>query len=285
MIRKFECKDCKHTFEAEDSKEVICPQCQSDNVDYYTVHRHWSKYLLGGVIILAACGAIYMTVKGISAKTEDKNVAQTEAEADTSSIIQIAEAENEYEQETGCAIPPSIKPLGEKQLADDQTYSFEVAIEHAPSCSFKVVLLDKATNKVIAESKDGKFSKIPPSKADGGMYIIQIMDSKTDSALCDPQPIDGFLPVQKISHKLNKEQVQKLLDDEDETLIGNGENPYLAPNYEIEFLGIKDSEELPTNLADVIEKVYMGVWNSVKVEALEYDKTMHISRITLSVKK
>ena len=79
--------------------------------------------------------------------------------------------------------------------------------------------------------------------------------------------------------------MQKLLDDEDETLIGNGENPYLAPNYEIEFMGIKDSEELPTNLADVIEKVYMGVWNSVKVEAVEYDNTMHISRITLSVKK
>ena len=72
MIRKFECKDCKHTFEADDSKEVICPQCQSDNVDYYTVHRHWGKYLLVGVIVLAACGAIYMTVKGISAKTEGK---------------------------------------------------------------------------------------------------------------------------------------------------------------------------------------------------------------------
>lgn len=285
MTHKFECQDCKHVFEADDSKEVLCPKCQSDNVEYYTQHRSYGKILIGGISALSVCGIIYLAIQLFPRNQKGEQPQEPVDVVDTSSVKQIAETEDEYTKETGLEVTPSIKPMGEKQLADDQTYSFEVAVEHAPSVAFKVVLLEKGTNKVVAESKNGKFANVPASKAEGGMYIIQIVDSKTGKVLCDPQPIDGFLPIQKVSHKLSVEQVQELLDKEDETLIGDGENPYLAPDYKIEFKGVKGNDELPTNLADVIEKVYMGVWKSVKVEALEYDKTMHISCIKLIVKK
>ena len=285
MTHKFECQNCKHTFEADDNKEVLCPKCQSDNVEYYTKHRPYGKILIVGLSVLTVCSIIYLATQFFSAKQEDKQVLNSDVAEDTSSVMQKVETEKAYEQETGLHVPPTIMPIGEKQLADDQTYSFEVAVEHAPSVDFKVVLLEKGTNKVVAESKNGKFTNIPASKAEGGMYIIKIEDCKTGKELCDPQPIDGFIPIQKVSHRLSVGQVQELLDKEDETLIGDGENPYLAPGYKIEFKGVKDNDELPTNLADVIEKVYMGVWKSVKVEALEYDKTMHISCIKLIVKK
>ena len=97
--------------------------------------------------------------------------------------------------------------------------------------------------------------------------------------------MDGFLPIKKVDHRLSVADLQKLIDSEDETLIGNGENPYLAPGYTLNYKGITDGDPHPTNLADVIEKIYMNVWSSVKVESLEYDNSSHISSITLKITK
>lgn len=199
--------------------------------------------------------------------------------------ITMGEVEDEYEKETGNKIPPSIKIEGEKELDKNQKYNFTVSIDHKPSGKYKIVLREKKTNKIIAESTDGTFTGVPASKDEGGIYIMQLIDSKTGDCLSDPQPMDGFIPVEKVNHKLTPQEFQALLDKKDDTLIGDGANPYISPVYTIKYKGLDASDNAPTDLADVIINLEMGVWSSVKVDALDYDNTMHISSITLSVKK
>ena len=143
---------------------------------------------------------------------------------------------------------------------------------------------DKVSGKTIAESKNGSFVGVPPSEVEGGIYIIYLVDKK-DSVLCTPQTMDGFLPVQNVGNKLSMAELQKLIDTGDDSLIGNGENPYLAPDYTINYKGLSNEDDHPDNLADVLEKLDMGVWNSAKVESVEYDNTNHIKSITLYISK
>ncbi len=287
MIRKFECKNCHKTFQADDQKQVLCPECQSDNVEYYSYHVPYKK-IIAGIVALAIVGiGIYFMLRGNGNEgsiIEGNDI--TEIENDTTAEQSIKAVENTYTQETGLTIPPSIVLQGKKTLnEDDNTYSFKVAVKNPPSASYKIVLTDKSTGTAIAESKNGSFVGVPPSKAEGGIYLIQIVDTKKDSVLCTPQTMDGFLPVQKVDHKLSMADLQKMIESGDETLVGNGENPYLAPDYTIKYKGLSDGDNHPSNFADVLEKLDMGIWNSVKVESVEYDDTKHIKNITLHINK
>lgn len=288
MTKKFECWDCHKTFQADNLDSVNCPYCHSDNVDLASSHIPYSRIIVVTTILaVLGIGIYFILQREHTAKdsfAEEVTVTE-EIASDTSSKKSVSQEENAYVKETGLSIPPSITPMGEKKLNNDKTYSFKVTVDNAPANSYKIILTDKITGNIVAESKDGNFTEVPPSKADGGVYLIQIVDAKTDSLLCTPQTMDGFLPVKKVDHKLSVEELQKLLDSEDETLIGNGENHYLAPGYKIHYKGLSNGDSHPTNLADVIEKIYMSVWSSVKVESLEYDESSHISSITLIVTK
>ena len=287
MTQKFKCWDCLKTFQADDQNKVKCPHCQSDNVDLYSFQIPYKKIFIVIVISVALGLCIYYIFQGEKHHSIDDYNAIIEEEIDTTAIQATKAAENKYREETGLIIPPSITPIGKKILNDDDnTYSFKVGIKNPPSSPFKIILTDKISGKTIAESGDGSFTAVPPSKADGGIYLIQIVDVKTDSVLCTPQTMDGFLPVQKVDNKLSVSQLQQLIDSEDETLIGDGENPYLAPGYTLKYTGLTNDDPHPTNLADVVEKVsVMCVWNSVKVESVEYDDTKHIKSITLHITK
>lgn len=284
MIRKFECNNCHKTFQADDQSIVTCPACHSDNVEYYSIKIPY-KAIIAVIIAIAAIGIGIYCVLNKNDNTGTNNDDDIQI-SDTDSVIQdIKKAEEKYKVETGLSIPPSISLQDKTRNDDDNTYSFKVKVDNLPSSiTYKVILTDKITNKTVAESKDGSFERIPPSKADGGIYLIKIVDTKNDSVLCDLTK-DGFLPVKKVGRKLSVAELQKLIDSSDESLIGNGENPYLSPDYTINYNGLSNEEHQPSNLADVVEKLEMGTWIRVKVESLTYDDTKHIKSITLNITK
>ena len=287
MVRKFECWDCHKVFEADDKKDVLCPNCKSDNVDYVSRHIPYTKIALGIIAIaIVGYGIDFMLNEWqrFNINRHDDNLPVDTP--DTSITVPEEKIVSTFVNETGLKIPPSISLDGEKKLNDNETYSFKVIVDHAPNVSYVITLTEKTSGAIVAKSEDGSFTDVPPSKAEGGIYLIQIVDKKADTLLSTPQPMDGFFPVKKVDHKLSVADLQRLLDSEDETLLGNGENPYLAPLYTIKYIGLSEDDSHPANLADVMEKKYM-VWKSfkVEVESLVYDESNHISCITLKVTK
>lgn len=283
MIKKFECWECHHRFEAEEHGVVECPNCHSDNIGPARFHlpkpkiaKVSRKILLGvlGVLAMALLAFFGWKHWPISSSETEEEVAVSDSE---SVIIEIPATIVE---------PPSLE-VGELSF-DDEGYSFETKIKNPPQGSYEVVLLDLWDDtKIIATSKDGKFAKVPcmtdeDNKA--GDYRIAIRATANDSLLCEPKVVPGFIPQVKVSAKMTAEQLQARIASRDESLMGIGENACLAPDVKLKFTGLpKDARNIPEVLSEVFEKLDMGTWDAATVSALEYDDLNRISVITFKV--
>ncbi len=264
MVRKFECNDCHCVFDADDTQLVKCPQCGSDNVEYAA--KRLPKWVvpvsfLGLALVGIAC---FLLLRETPAPDE-----QTDTDPDFSQAIA-----NE---------PPRFE-ISDRVVDDEGLYAFRIQVVNAPREKFRFSVRDISTGAVIATSKDGSFSEIKASENAEGAYLIQLVATKEDTVLYEDR-VDGFMKVERVDTKMTAEELQQLIDSRDQSLIGVGENKYLSPTCELRFHGLSENDDHPNNLADVLEKLDMEVWESAKVESIKYDDTKHISSISFRVKK
>lgn len=278
MIRKFECNNCKARFEADDSGQVVCPKCGSDNVEYARFHIPNIVWKVLGVIIVLG-GVVFVATKidwGSTGPQDDDNI----TEKDTLALVR----DTTYINETGLSIPPTINI---KDLTFEESgYSFDVVVENPPSAQYYYVVLDPYNSKkIIAKSDNGKFNQVPYSNADGGVFDIALIDVSADTVICK---IDkpGFIKQQAVTQKMTAAELQAKIDSRDQSLMGAGENDYLNPEYKLKLVGLpSDAVNVPSTLGEVFDKLENEIWSSVKVNSLEYDDMNRISVITLSVKE
>ena len=278
MIRKFECKNCQNRFEADDAGQVLCPKCNSDNVEYAQFHipsKVWK--IAGGILLLLIIGVIVSQIKwcdGSGPKTDGSI-----AEKDSTECVQ----DSTYLNETGLSLPPVIN-VGELTF-EEKGYQFEVTVENPPSLKFYYAIVDPYNSKkIIAKSDDGKFKDVPCSEADGGMFDISLMDASADTLICSIQK-PGFIKQKAVTKKMTAEELQSKINNRDATLMGVGENDYLSPEYTLKLNGLSsDAVNIPSTLGEVFDKLDNEIWESVKVTSLEYDDMNRINKIVLSVK-
>lgn len=276
MIRKFECNNCKVRFEADDAKQVQCPKCGSDNVEY--AHFHIPNVIwkvLGVVLLIVALVFVVVKIDWGSSTSEEK---PDNNNKDTLDIIR----DTTYINETGLSLPPiiNIKDL----TFEESGYSFNVNVENPPSAKYYYAVLDPYdSKKIVAKSDNGKFNQVPYSNADGGVFDIALIDESVDSIICK---IDkpGFIKQQAVAQKMTVAELQAKIDSRDQTLMGAGKNDYLNPEYKLKLVGLpSDAVNVPSTLGEVFDKLENEIWSSVKVNSLEYDDMNRISVITLSV--
>lgn len=282
MERKFECWHCHKTFVNDDRQWVECPYCHSDNVEYASWHLpKKSIYIIAAFIVVTSLVLIIVPFIGTSDSQKDQII--TLASNDSAKIQQVV-IDTTFINETGLSIPPSIK-WGDIVPNDEGLYSFQALVEYAPSIPYVYTITDIVTNKEVARSADGAFENVPYSNDSEWRYNIQIVDANVDTLLCTPQVISGFVKIEKVSRKMTPDELQALINKRDESLIGVGENKYLSPVCKLHFKGLPSSvQSVPENIADVLEKLDMEVWEKVQVVDLEYDDTQHINSITFKVK-
>ena len=278
MIRKFECKNCQNRFEADDAGQVLCPKCNSDNVEYDHVHipsKVWK--IVGGILLLLIIGIIISKIDGCKSpnQTEEFSV-----EKDSTECVQ----DSTYINETGLSLPPVIN-VGEL-LFEENGYTFEVKVDNPPSFRFYYAIVDPYNSKkIVAKNDNGKFKEVPCSEADGGMYDISLFDASTDTLICSIQK-PGFIKQKSVSKKMTSEELQTKINNRDASLMGVGENDYLSPEYVLKLNGLSsDAVNIPSTLGEVFDKLDNEIWESVKVKSLEYDDMNRINKIVLSVKE
>lgn len=276
MIRKFECYNCKTRFEAEDSKQVLCPKCNSDNVEYTHFHVPSVMWKAGGIALLV----IILTF--IAMKFDWKRPAlQNNENAIEKDSLDFAR-DTTYVKETGLTLPPVIN-IGDLTFEEDG-YTFEVTVENTPALNFYYAILDPYNHKkTIAKSDNGKFKGVPFSTADGGCYDVALIDKSADTLICCIEKT-GFIAQKAVAKKMSVQELQSLIDRRDISLMGVGENDYLNPDYKLKFSGLpSDAVNVPTTLGEVFDKLENEIWSSVKVSSLEYDDMNRISVIQLSI--
>lgn len=279
MVRMFECWECHKNFEADDKEWVECPHCHSDNVEYATWHmpKYTQKTIAATVVVgIVVTGAYY----GYNKFNSEKEV------VDVPEITPIVIGEDtitvtDYEGEQ----TPILSIKNGIPEFDGEAYSFEMVVEFPPKGDYKFLLLDAFDDKkVIATSDDGKFEDIPFSENEGGSYRVKLVSADGNVDLCQAIPVSGFIKQVKVAKKMTVAEIQTLLDNEDPSLLGVGENDYLAPDLKLKYQGLpSDVINIPKTLGEVnADKITMGLW-IVKVVKLEYDEYNRISVITLKV--
>lgn len=279
MTRKFECKNCGGHFEADDSQQVECPQCHSDNVDiaHFKMSAKVWKILATVVVVIGLAFAV-SKIKWNSASVTPPN--KTEERKDTTSEIQ----NQEYRNETGLQLPPVINV--DELVFEEKGYSFSVSVENPPLTKFYYAVLNVYDNKKqIARCENGNFKNIPFSDTDGGRYDIAIIDAATDSVLTSTEKT-GFIRQASVNTKMSIGELQAKIDSRDISLQGVGENDYLAPGYVLTFKGLSaDAVNIPTTLGEVFDKLENEIWTSVKAISAEYDDMNRIKAIVLFVEE
>lgn len=279
MIRKFECKKCHKLFEIDDQGEVRCPDCGSDNVDF--AHSHISSKVWKWAAIAIALIGVVVGITKIDWKQKPQASGKNSIGKDT--IITNPKDTDSLKIYINDVKLPDEPPKVEfgKLKYDNDSYSFPIVVKNAPSVAFYVALVEHRGDKIISKSEDGKqFSNIPPSEQEEGFYDLVVFDAATNSKLSEPLPVSGFIRQNTVT-KMTKEQLQKLINDEDEMLFGI--NDYILPDCQIRFTNLpKDISKKPTSLADAMGKTGL-LWSGLTVSSLEYDNKNRISVITLTV--
>lgn len=279
MIRKFDCKNCKKHFNADDEHQVICPHCKSDNVEPVSFHvptKIW-KFFAVVIILLLSCVIVYSVIQ-FEMNSSDSN--------DFNSIIS-----SPVEKDTDCiefdyaeTIPPTVN-ISQPVCDNEGLYSVEVKAKNINNkTTYYFVMISHFDKKVLQKSTDGRFSKIHYCDEDGHSYDFAIMDSKSDTLLCVPVEQTGFVRQVTIesSKKMTADQLQKLIDTKDESLNGVGESDFLSPDYQLSFIGLPSDIKIQS-WTDLFEMVEYEVLKGVTVSQIGYDNKNRIKMITLKV--
>ena len=258
MRQKFECKNCKRTFETDLIDMVVCPHCHSDNVEPVSHHipaPSW-KTMSFYAAVLVVCSVFFLSTRncrnGCDVSTDD--------------------------------LPSPTISVNQPVLNEDGMYSIDVKGNNLPQgikCCY--VLMSHFEKKVIKKSKDGHFHEIPYCEDDSHSYDFAIMDSKTDTLLCIPVEQTGFIKQNPVDDKMTIEQLQCLIAKRDDSLNGAGRNDYLSPDYKLLFTGLSPDSRKPESWTEVFEMLDYEIWKDITIYDIEYDKKNRISVIKMNV--
>ena len=278
MERKFVCHKCNARFNADDARQVQCPQCGSDNVEFAHFHipsKVWKTLCIATAVLIIGVMAINIDWGHLVNQGENGV-----AVADSMTVVR----DPAYIKETGLNLPPVIS-VGEL-VFEGKGYAFNVAVDNPPKIRFFYAIIDPYNRgNIIAKSEDGLFADVPYSNADGGMYEVVLLDASVDTIICGIEK-PGFIKQKSVAKKMTAVELQSRIDNRDASLMGVGENDYLNPNYKLEIVGLStDAVNIPSALGDVFNKLDNEIWESVQVNSLEYDDMNRILKIVLSVKE
>lgn len=168
-------------------------------------------------------------------------------------------------------------------------YNYRVSARFVPSGSTVTYeMLMPFEDKIVAKSEDGKFVGIEPSPDSdgGGSYRVRAVAKKDGKTVATAmRDCTGFIKQRAVSKKLTIDQVQKLVEKRDNSLLGVGENDYFAPNYKMSFTGLDRDDENLAVMQDVFDHIDLGMWKSVTVTGLKYDEMNRVCEIQFRVKQ
>ena len=269
MVRKFECEECKNTFDADDNELVKCPRCHSDNVDYYKYHLpRWLPWLVVcGVIATILFLIWHFNPSPVPPPKPKQDVA---IDRDSAEQKKVQQSDNTYINEGG-TIAPSLSIADKDYNADDATYKCRVAVSYPPQQPYKVVVRTK-DGQLVAESEDGKIDKLPYSK-DDGTYVFSLVDKSTGSLLCEEREFPDFPKLDVVQNPWNESDLQRVLNS-DELLV---DNPNIAIPHKVIVVNKPKGDTSPTNSLRDVQQLLKDCHLTAKVEKVEHDNMKKIS--------
>ncbi len=295
MQKKFECVSCHNRFLAEDSGNVSCPKCKSDNI---RPAKTSISAIVGSIMLFFVFGIIGWFVGGLFSEEETQSpkaivsnndgvVSRTDEDIDASrdSEHDIIRMEEKTVIDIDITEPISVaydsNPIGSGE-GETTVYSFKAWVDHLPkNAEIKEFQVTDNTNenKVIKTAgPDGNFSDVPYSRENGNYKLFAILTTGQKS---EPKPISGFNLIPARLVKLTPEEIQTMINGKDESLLG-GQNPQVVARPTLKYRNLQ-GEHPYKYFDDVLQALVMGEWSSVQVNNLGYDSHNRVNMIDMTI--
>ena len=167
----------------------------------------------------------------------------------------------------------------------DGKYSIQVHVDYVPDGAKVIYKICEpfGDKKVIASSEDGNFTGLPYSEFSGTYAVIAIAQKDGKQVAVAEDVLIGFIKQEAVKRKMTVQELQALIDKQDESLLGAGENAYLAPNVKLTFKGLDAGEAQPDLMGDVFNNLKMRVWSKAKVIDIKHDSINRIKEVHFQV--
>lgn len=285
MIRKFECKNCGHHFEADDQQWVECPECHSDNVGFEEHKYHLPKLpAWAGKAAIALAALIVLSVGGYFLY---QYMAEEPEEVTEEQPASVDEFDDKVNEEYDGPLAPRMV-VGEKEYDEKTgTYSFDVHVDFPPKDKWRIDICEFRTQTAVASSENGKFEGVPYSKNDLGQYTFRLVNAETGELLTEELDLVGFDKLVTIKKPWTAAQLEKAINNYKVPLV---DSPYISDQCEITVTNTsKDNPDMSdtstfTSIQQRIEmNVKGGVKCSVKVLNVEIDDMNRIKAAQIKI--
>lgn len=266
-IKEFKCEKCGHRFYAQESAELVCPNCKSKDVSPVK-SMHMGKTLLG-VLIFVSCVGISYFVTGLVRSGSDI--------ADNQSLVVQHEVDVVEEQSSPVpVVEEKIETQFDPVVGNNYVYAFNAHCNLDGEEELIYELLPENGDNVLVSNTDGKFAGIQPSPT--GIYRVRVRVKRT-GRMSEPQLVTGFVerPTIKIE-PMSKEELEEKIN----ARTAFRERVRISPMVKLNYVNLRE-EIGPKDVQEIGMRLKMKVWLSVKVKNVEYDSSNVVTAISLEI--
>lgn len=281
QMKLFKCHDCGQQFYVTDEEldDVVCRNCQSDNVSPVT-HKPMLMKVLAFVAIAAIGFGVALSV--MNKKGEDP-----------SPVLPISPYSG-GETMPSLSDIPQIAKVSHSDFTDNgnYTYSFVAKCEfegkEKTEFKYEYKLMDKYDGKELKTSTDGKFTNLSGTESGSYYFKVVISDNYT-KVETEPMEILGFKKKPAIikeplilANPWTKEELEDAILSSQASRDKN--KHFISPSVKISYTNIRENEgKGPTILADIEGRLEIGLWESIKVVNISYNKQNVIIAVELEI--
>lgn len=285
MIRKFECKNCGHRFEADDQQWVECPECHSDNVgDVKSKLRLPKIPAWGGKAVIALAALVVLSSGGYFLW---QYFAEEPEEIMEEPPTTIDDFDDKVNEEYDGPLAPRLV-VGEKVYDEKAgTYSFDLKVDFPPKEKWRIDICEFRTQTAVASSENGKFEGVPYSKNDLGQYTFRLVNAETGELLTEELDLVGFDKLVTIKKPWTAAQLEKAINNYNEPLV---DSPYISDQCVITVVNIdKNNPDMSdtSTFTSIQQRIGMnlegGVKCSVNVLKVEIDDMNRIKSAQIKI--
>lgn len=160
-------------------------------------------------------------------------------------------------------------------------FSFSAQAEVESGQQLKYALYkDEACMELVTENLSGNFYDVPPVSS--AVYYLRAQNLVTGD-WSDILPVNGF--VQLVMYvKITKAELENLINvQKDYTMAPKDFKKRTSPTFTVVVNGANENERGVSDIADICMKTLNGIWSSVVVEDLDYDRQNRLQKLTIRV--
>lgn len=263
MIKKFECNDCGHQFEAEERDIEKCPHCESMN--FYpigSVHRIEKWHLFASFFL---CTVVGYFVSGFAFNQPDSPPISIEPIPQEQSpilveSITLSETSLSLQPNNSVSLSATVNPFD----ADDPSVEWRSSNEDVATVSSEgiVMAVGKGSATITCTALD--------SSGIGATCEVTVSSPQSDRPYKQPN-----IPPEVVS-KLSTGELQNLINNRDSKITIN-KHPQVAESYHIK----ADDGTSYSSFQDVTNKLKYRTWKKVEVKSVSYDSRGRVNTINI----